>query len=58
MASEHQSLEDPAWIIAKAIVDKRGADIDGTPRVGRQTLKRAKQVVKALHDAGWRVVPR
>ena len=55
--SEKDEMSDVIDIIAAVIVDKRGADVDGIPRIGRQTHKKAVRVIKALASAGWRVVP-
>lgn len=47
---------DPIDVIASVIADGRGADAAGVPRVGRQTRKKAKAVLDALDDAGWRIL--
>lgn len=47
---------DPVEIVAAVLADGRGAGADGKPRVGRQTRKKAQEVLAALRAAGWRVL--
>jgi hypothetical protein len=64
LRSTSRSLEEitrqppltPLDIIASVIADGRTAGADGTPRVGRQTRKKAQTVLDALAAAGWRVL--
>jgi hypothetical protein len=42
-------------VIAGVLANGRGATASGVPRVGRATIKRAKKVLDALHQAGWHV---
>jgi hypothetical protein len=50
------SYPTPEEVVAAVIADGRGADADGTPRIGRQTRRKAAQVTRALRDAGWRIL--
>jgi hypothetical protein len=62
-AVDHMSIEDCflqshllVEIVAAVLADGRGAGADGKPRVGRQTRKKAQEVLAALRAAGWRVL--
>jgi len=50
------SYPSPEEVVASVIADGRGADADGTPRIGKMTRRKAAKVTKALRDAGWRIL--
>jgi len=56
MDETKQNRRPPIDVIAEVLADGRTAGIDGKPRVGRGTRKRAQQVLDALREAGWRVL--